>query len=40
MKNEISVSINDLFENEENINELTDNKKMKKFINIFISAKI
>jgi hypothetical protein len=40
MKNETSVSINNLSENEENINKLINNKRMKKFVNIFISVKV
>jgi hypothetical protein len=40
MKNKIFANINNSFKNEKNINKLINNKKIKKFINIFILIKI
>jgi hypothetical protein len=40
MKNKTFININNLFKNEKNTNKLINNKKMKKFINIFILIKI
>jgi hypothetical protein len=40
MKKETFVNINNSSENKKNANKLNENKKMKKFINIFISIRI
>jgi hypothetical protein len=40
MKDKTSVSIDDLFKSKENINKSTNNKRIKKFVNIFISVRV
>jgi hypothetical protein len=40
MKNKTSANINNSSKNEENVNKLFNNKRIKKFVDIFISARI
>jgi hypothetical protein len=40
MEKETFVSISDSSEDEENVNELNENKRMKKFISVFILIRI